>query len=96
MTCMKSSEQIHKYNRVLLNNSSPKQSKAVQSCLLHFYLPFLPVNHNKRNWKTGEKQGRPGSIHHMCGYKVDAGGEGLTFKYICTKLESGFHTGQDE
>ena len=33
------------------------------------------------------KQGKPGSIHHVSGRKVDVGGEGLIFKFL---------TGQDE
>ena len=32
----------------------------------------------------------------MSGHKVDVGGEGLIFTYICTKLESKFLTSQDE
>ena len=61
--------------------------------------PFLPsvcVHNNTRERKTGEKRGRPGSIHHVSGREVDVGGEGPIFKYVHTKLESNFHTGQDE
>ena len=61
--------------------------------------PFLPsvcVHNNTRERKTGEKRGRPGSIHHVSGREVDVGGEGPIFKYIRTKLESEFLTGQDE
>ena len=29
-----------------------------------------------REWKTGEKQGRPGSIHHVSRREVDVGGGG--------------------
>ena len=32
----------------------------------------------------------------MSGCEVDVGGEGLIFKYVCSKLESDFHTGQDQ
>ena len=42
------------------------------------------VHSNAWEWKTGEKRGRPGSIHHVSGLKVDVGGGGI-FKYICTK-----------
>ena len=64
-------------------------------------LPFLPsvcVHNNTREWKTGEKRGRSGSIHHVSGREVDVGGEGPIFKYIHvrTKLESEFLTVQDE
>ena len=59
-------------------------------------LPSICVHINTREWKTGEKQGRPGSIHHVSGREVDVGGEGPIFKYVCTKLESEFLTGQDE
>ena len=61
--------------------------------------PFLPsvcVHNNTREWKTGEKRGRPGSIDHVSGREVDEGGEGPIFKYIRTKLESEFLTVQDE
>ena len=44
----------------------------------------------KKNGKTGEKQGRPGSIHHVSGHEEEVGGEGLIFKHIHTKLESEF------
>ena len=59
-------------------------------------LPFLPsvcVHNNTREWKTNEKRGRPGSIHHVSGCEV---GEGPIFKYICSKLESEFLTDQEE
>ena len=29
------------------------------------FLPSLCVHNNTQEWKTGEKQGRPGSIHHV-------------------------------
>ena len=61
--------------------------------------PFLPsvcVHNNTRERKTGKKQGRLGIIHHVSGCKVDVGGEGPIFKYVRTKLESKFLTGQDE
>ena len=60
------------------------------------FLPSICVHNNSREQKTGEKQGRPGSIHHVSGREVDVGGEGPIFKSICTKLESEFLTGQDE
>ena len=47
--------------------------------LPRFYLSFNCVHNNTREWKTGEKRGRPGSIHHVSGRKVDIGGEGLIF-----------------
>ena len=43
---------------------------------------------NTRERKTSEKQGKPGSIHHMSGCKVDVerwgggGGGGAMFKYV--------------
>ena len=58
--------------------------------------PFLPsvyVHNNTRERKTGEKRGRPGSIHHVSGHEVEVGGEGPIFKYI---LEREFLTGQDK
>ena len=62
--------------------------------------PFLPsvCDHtNTHEWKTGEKQGRPGSIHHTSGHKVDVGGrDQYSNRYIRTKLESKFLTSQDE
>ena len=44
--------------------------------------------------ESSEKQGRPGSIHHMSGH--DISGEGPIFKYVCKKVESEFLTGHDE
>ena len=46
--------------------------------------------------ESSEKQGSPGSIHHMSGHEVDVSGEGPIFKYVCTKLESEFLTSHDE
>ena len=60
------------------------------------FLPSVCVHNNTREWKTGEKQGRPGNIHHMSGRKVDVGGEGPILKCAHTKLESKFLTDQDE
>ena len=62
------------------------------------FFPSVCVHNNTWEQKTGEKRGRPGSIHHMSGREVDVGGEGLIFKYtcICSKLESEFLTIQDE
>ena len=57
---------------------------------------FFVCVHNAWERKIGEKQRRPGSIHHMSGCKVDTGGEGPIFKYLRAKLESEFLTGQDE
>ena len=59
------------------------------------FLPFFCVHYNTRERRTSEKQGRPGSIHHVSGREVDVGGEGPIFKYARTKLESEFLTGQD-
>ena len=42
-----------------------------------------------------KKPRRPRSIHYVSGRKVDVGGEGPIFKYVRTKLESEFLTGQD-
>ena len=67
-------------------------------CLPSF--PDLPAFtfhlHNTQEQKTSEKQERPGRIHHVHGYKVDIWGEGSTFKYIHTKLESEFLAIQDK
>ena len=60
------------------------------------FLPSICIHNNTQERKTGEKRGRPGSIHHVSGREVDVGGEGPIFKYIRTKLESEFLTGQDE
>ena len=54
------------------------------------------VHNNTWERKTGEKRGRPGSIHHMSGREVYIGGEGPIFKYIRSKLESEFLAVQDE
>ena len=46
--------------------------------------PFLPsvcVHNNTRERKTGEKRGRPGSIHHVSGH-----GGGLGTRLILTSL----------
>ena len=59
-------------------------------------LPSVCIENNKPERKTGEKRGRPGSIHHVSGREVDVGGEGLIFKYAHTELESKFLTSQDE
>ena len=59
--------------------------------LPHFYLPFVfTIIHRSR------RRGRPGSIHHVSGRKVDIRGEGAISKYARTKLESEFLTGQDK
>ena len=58
-------------------------------------LPSICVHNNTRERKTGEKWGRPESIHHMSGCEVDVGREGPIFNYIRTKLESEFLTGLD-
>ena len=60
------------------------------------FLPSVGVHNNTREWKTGKKWGRPGSIHHVSGREVDVGGEGPIFQYILTKLDSEFLTGQGE
>ena len=67
-------------------------------CLASFppFVPSVCFHNNTQEWKTGEKQGRPGSIHHVSGRKVDVGGEGLIFKCIHTELESEFLTSQDK
>ena len=61
--------------------------------------PFLfsvCAHNNTRERMTGEKRGRPGSIHYVSGREVDVGREGPIFKYIRTKLESEFFTSQDK
>ena len=60
------------------------------------FLPSVGVHNNTWEWKTSEKWGRPGSIHHVSGRKVDVGGLGTDIQIIRTKLESEFLTGQDE
>ena len=60
------------------------------------FLPSVGVHDNTRKRKTSEKRGRPGSIHHVSGRKVDVGGGGTDIQIIRTKLESEFLTGQDE
>ena len=60
--------------------------------------PFLPsVSVRIHTWeqKTGEKWGRPGSIHQMSGHE-DGGNEGPILKYVCTELANEFPTGQNE
>ena len=47
------------------------------SSLVSRPLPFLLsicVHYNTQEQKTGEKQRRPGNIHHVSGCKVDVGG----------------------
>ena len=62
--------------------------------LPHFYLPFVFIIIHR----SGRPAKRPGSINHVSGRKVDIRGEGPIFclKYVHTKLESEFLTGQDE
>ena len=59
------------------------------------FLPSICVHNITRERKTSEKQGRPGSIRHVSGRKVDIGGKGPIFKYIRTKPESKFLTSKD-
>ena len=40
------------------------------------------VHSNAWEWKTGEKRGRPGSIHHVSGLKVDVEGGGGGYSNI--------------
>ena len=58
--------------------------------------PVFTVHNNTQERKTGKKQGRPGSIYHVSGREVYVRREGPIFKYVRTKLESEFLTGQDE
>ena len=46
--------------------------------------------------KTGKAWEHSSHEWTQGGRKVDVGGEGLIFKYMCTKLESEFLTAQDE
>ena len=39
---------------------------------------------------------KPGSVHHMSGREVDVRGDGPIFKYVRTKHESEFLTGEDK
>ena len=43
--------------------------------------PFFCVQNNTREWKTSENQGRPGSIHHVSGCKLDVREEGSRCTY---------------
>ena len=75
---------------MLLPNLIPRPHS--QAC---FYLPFaFTMIHG--NGRPVKKRGRPGSIYHMSGREVDVRREGPIFKYVRTKLESEFLTGQDE
>ena len=38
--------------------------------------PFYLCVHDAQEWKTGEKRGRPGNIHHVSGCEVDVEGRG--------------------
>ena len=38
------------------------------------YLPSVCIHNNSLEWKTSEKRGRLGSIHHVSGSEVDVGG----------------------
>ena len=60
------------------------------------FLPSVCVHNNTWEQKTSEKRGKPESSHHVSGREVDVGREGPIFKYVHTKLESKFLTGQDE
>ena len=59
------------------------------------FLPSVTIIH-KSEWKTSEKWGRSGGIHHMSRCAMDVGGEGPIFKYTHAKLESEFLTIQDK
>ena len=55
--------------------------------------PFLPsvcVHNNTRERKTGKKQGRPGSIHHVSGHEVDVGGRGRYSNIYVLNLKASF------
>ena len=55
-------------------------------------LPFVCVHNNEDQ----QKWERPESIRHVSRHKVDVGGEGPMFEYVCTKLESKSLSSQDE
>ena len=57
------------------------------------FLPSVCIHNNIWERRTGNKRGRPGSIHHVSGHEVDLGGEGPMFKHVRTKVESEFLTG---
>ena len=52
--------------------------------------PFLPSVCNTWERKTGEKQGRPGSIHHMSGREVDVGGRDRYSNVYVANLKASF------
>ena len=59
-----------------------------------FYQFMLSMMH--RNGRASKNRGRLGSFdHHVSGCEVDVRGKGLMFKYVPTKLESEFLTGQN-
>ena len=51
------------------------------------FLPSICVQNNRREWKTSEKWGRPGSIHHVNDIRWTRGGhggEGIQLPKQCT------------
>ena len=56
------------------------------------FISSICIHNDTQEQKTGEKRGRPGSIHHVSGRR----GEGAIFKHEHTKLESEFLACQDE
>ena len=73
-----------------------KEVASVPGLPPRFDLPFAFTTIHRIEDRRKLKQGRPGSIHYVSGHEVDVGGEGPIFKYMRTKLESEFLTGQDE
>ena len=48
---------------------------------LHPFLSSVCIHNNAREQKTGKKQGRPESVHHTSGCKVDRGGKRPICRY---------------
>ena len=61
-------------------------------CLASFppFVSSVCFHNNTQEWKTGEKQGRPGSIHHVSGRKVDVGGRGQYSNIYILSLRASF------
>ena len=50
------------------------------------FLPSICVHNNTQEQKIGEKRGRPGSIHHVSGRKVDVGREGHVKIFLRSRI----------
>ena len=54
------------------------------------FLPSVGVHNNTWEWKTSEKWGRPGSIHHVSGHEVDVGGRDQYSNTYLLNLKASF------